>query len=299
MSLTRFQPGHAQSVVLMMLATLLWSIAGVVSRQITQAQGFEVTFWRSFFTALSLAIGLTVATRGRVWRLSEFRSATLWISGVCWSVMFTAFMLAMTMTTVANVLITLSLGPLLTALLHRLLGGQPLSRQTWWAIALAAVGIGYMFVSQVQLDGGHHLKGMLIALCVPMAGSVQWNLMKTRQASVDQQNMLPAIFIGAVISCVVTLPPAMPFNAHVSDMQWLALLGVFQLALPCSLAVWSSRMLKPHEVAMLALLEVIFGITWAWWGAQEAPSDSVMMGGGLVLLALASNEYFSWRQRRG
>ena len=78
MSLTRFQPGHAQSVALMMLATLLWSIAGVVSRQITQAEGFEVTFWRSFFTALSLAIGLTVATQGRVWRLSEFGSATLW-----------------------------------------------------------------------------------------------------------------------------------------------------------------------------------------------------------------------------
>lgn len=299
MSLTRFQPGHAQSVALMMLATLLWSIAGVVSRQITQAQGFEVTFWRSFFTALSLAIGLTVATRGRVWRLSEFRSATLWISGVCWSVMFTAFMLALTMTTVANVLITLSLGPLFTALLHRLLGGQPLTRQTWWAIALAAIGIGYMFVSQVQLDDGHHLKGMLIAVCVPLAGSVQWNVMKTRLVSVEQQNMLPAIFIGAVISCVVTLPPAMPFNANITDMQWLALLGVFQLALPCSLVVWSSRMLKPHEVAMLALLEVIFGITWAWWGAQEAPSDSVMMGGGLVLLALASNEYFSWRQRRG
>jgi drug/metabolite transporter (DMT)-like permease len=140
---------------------------------------------------------------------------------------------------------------------------------------------------------------MLIAVCVPLAGSVQWNVMKTRLVSAEQQNMLPAIFIGAVISCLVTLPPAMPFNANITDMQWLALLGVFQLALPCSLAVWSSRMLKPHEVAMLALLEVIFGITWAWWGAQEAPSDSVMMGGGLVLLALASNEYFSWRQRRG
>ena len=45
---------HTQALGLMVLATLLWSIAGVVSRQITQAQGFEVTFWRSFFTMLSL-----------------------------------------------------------------------------------------------------------------------------------------------------------------------------------------------------------------------------------------------------
>ena len=132
---------HAQALGLMVMATLLWSIAGVVSRQITQAQGFEVTFWRSFFTALSLALGLTLATRGTVWRVAQFQSRTLWLSGVCWSVMFTAFMLGLTMTTVANVLITLSLGPLLTALLHRVLGGQALSRHTWAAIALAGVGM--------------------------------------------------------------------------------------------------------------------------------------------------------------
>jgi len=206
-------------------------------------------------------------------------------------------MLALTMTTVANVLITLSLGPLLTALLHRLLGGQPLARQTWAAIALAAVGIGYMFVSQIQLDGGQHLKGMLVAVCVPMAGSVQWNLMKTRQADVAHTNMLPAILIGAVLSCVFTAPMALPFHANALDIQWLALLGVFQLAVPCSLAVWSSQVLKPHEVALLALLEVLFGISWAWLGVGEAPSQAVMLGGSLVLIALAGNEDASWRQR--
>ena len=288
---------HAQALGLMVLATLMWSIASIVSRQITQAQGFEVTFWRSFFTALSLALGLTLATRGTVWRISQFQFRTLWLSGLCWSVMFTAFMLAMSMTTVANVLITLSLGPLLTALLHRVLGGMSLSRQTWGAIALAAVGIGYMFVSQIQLDDGQHLKGMLVAACVPLAGSVQWNLMKTRQPDLAQTNMLPAILIGAVLSCLFTAPMAMPFQASVQDMQWLALLGVFQLALPCTLAVWSSQVLKPHEVALLALLEVLFGISWAWLGAGEAPAQAVLMGGSLVLLALAGNEYASWRQR--
>ena len=290
---------HAQALGLMVLATLLWSIAGIVSRQITQAQGFEVTFWRSFFNALSLFIGLTLATCGKVWRVSRFRSATLWLSGLCWSVMFTAFMLALTKTTVANVLITLSLGPLLTALLHRLLGGQALSRQTWGAISLAAAGMAYMFVSQLQLDGGQHLKGMMVAVCVPLAGSVQWNLMKTRQQQAAQMNMLPAILIGAVLSCLFTAPMDMPFHATGTDLQWLLLLGVFQLAVPCSLAVWSSQVLKPHEVAMLALLEVLFGISWAWLGAGEAPAQAVLLGGGLVLAALAGNEYASWRQRNG
>jgi len=299
LALLRAQPSHGQAVVLMFIATLGWSIAGVVARQITQAQGFEVTFWRSFFTALSVALGLTLWRRGAIWRETGFRDKALWLSGLCWSVMFTAFMLALTMTTVANVLITLSLGPLLTALLHRVWSKQPLALHTWLCIAMAAVGIAYMFASQMHLDAGQHWQGMLVAVGVPMAGSVQWNLMNHRGFNQTSPNMLPAILIGAVLSCLFTAPWAFPSHASVADMQWLVLLGVCQLAIPCALAVWSSQALKPHEVAMLALLEVIFGIAWAWWGAHESPSASVLLGGTLVLIALALNEGASWRRRLG
>ena len=107
-----------------------------------------------------------------------------------------------------------------------------------------------------------------------------------------------AILIGAVLSCLFTAPWAFPSHASVADMQWLILLGVCQLAIPCALAVWSSQALKPHEVAMLALLEVIFGIALAWLGAGETPGPRVLMGGTLVLLALFGNEWWGWRQSR-
>ena len=35
---------HRRAVVVMTLATLLWATAGVFTRQITGAQGFEITF---------------------------------------------------------------------------------------------------------------------------------------------------------------------------------------------------------------------------------------------------------------
>ena len=90
----------------------MWSIAGVVTRQLEAARSFEVTFWRSFFTLLSLLVILPLF-QGRGGFRAKFATAgkALWISGVCWSVMFTAFMVALTLTTVANVLVTLALGP--------------------------------------------------------------------------------------------------------------------------------------------------------------------------------------------
>ena len=96
---------------------------------------------------------------------------------------------------------------------------------------------------------------------------------------------------------IVTLPLAVPFAATGSDIAWLALLGLVQLAIPCALAVVCARSLKAPEVSLLALLEVIFGILLAWLGAGEAPGAEVLTGGSLVIGALVLNELLGWRSR--
>ena len=290
-----YKLSHTQALGVMVLATLLWSTAGVVSRQMTHAQGFEVTFWRSFFTLVSLSILLPLLKGRPMFRSLPWRERSFWLSGVCWSVMFTAFMLALTMTTVANVLITMAMGPIFTALLSRFVGGRRLALHTWLAIAVAALGMVFMFVSQVQVDDGQHLKGIWVALAVPFAGAVQWNMTHHQQVAEQPTDFMPAVWVGAMLSCIYTAALALPAVASPSDLVWLAGLGLFQLALPCLLAVWAAQVLKSHEVALLALLEVLFGIAWAWLGADEAPSFAVITGGALVLGALALNEVTSWR----
>ena len=47
---------HRQGVWLMVLCTLMWSIAGVVTRWLHSARGFEITFWRAVFCALTLVV---------------------------------------------------------------------------------------------------------------------------------------------------------------------------------------------------------------------------------------------------
>ena len=55
---------HTQALLLMIVGTAMWSIGGVVSRFFESAEGFEVTFWRSVFAALTVAVWLA-ARRGR------------------------------------------------------------------------------------------------------------------------------------------------------------------------------------------------------------------------------------------
>ena len=286
---------HGQAVVLMVANAAMWSIAGVVTRQLESAQSFEITFWRSLFTVLSLLVLLPL-TQGRdVFKAMRQGGASLWLSGVCWSVMFTAFMLALTMTTVANVLITMAMGPFFTALVARVVLGQRIDVRTALAIVMAALGIAWMFGAEVATQGW---LGFVVALCVPLAAAVNWTVVQraaVRGLSVD---LAPGVLIGAAISCLVTLPMSMPFQAVATDVAWLALLGLVQLAIPCLLSVACARVLKAPEVSLLALLEVVFGIFLAWWGAGEEPSSSVLSGGLLVLGALLAHQGLTWRERQ-
>ena len=74
---------HGQAVVLMVANAAMWSIAGVVTRQLESAQSFEITFWRSLFTVLSLLVLLPL-TQGRdVFKGMRQGGVSLWLSGVC------------------------------------------------------------------------------------------------------------------------------------------------------------------------------------------------------------------------
>lgn len=283
---------HSRAVLLMVIVALMWSMAGVVTRQLESARSFEVTFWRSFFTAVSLLV-LLPAWQGRA-VFTRIRHATpaLWLSGVCWSVMFTAFMLALTLTTVANVLVTLAIGPFLTALVSRVVIGHRLMPRTWGAIAVAGAGIAWMYAGQA--DFSSQWAGIAVALAVPIAAACNWTVVQHSRTHGQQVDLVPAVLVGAVLSSLATLPLAFPLQATMHDVGLLAVLGLFQLAIPCVLAVMCAGVLKAPEVSLLALLEVIFGILLAWAGAGEVPGPNVLVGGLLVISALVVNELMGW-----
>jgi drug/metabolite transporter (DMT)-like permease len=279
-----------RALTLMIAAPMLWSIAGVVTRHLSpelQTQGrFEITLWRSFFAALFVGAYLAVFKRDIAGSLLRAGSAGI-LSGMMWCAMFCCFMIALTLTTVANTLIVLAVAPLATTLLAWVVLRSPIPVRTWVAIVCAMLGIGWMFAGGLRFESEHHLFGMAIAFGVPLAAAINVVTLKKRGQSVD---LIPAVFIGGVASALLMLPFALPFQAGIRDLALLALLGFFQLGLPCMLMVAAARHLSATEVALLALLEVLLGPLWAWLGAGEVPATSTLTGGAVVLAALIYNE---------
>lgn len=296
---------HRNAVYAMLLVPLLWSTAGVLTRLLDSAASFEVTFWRSAFNGLALAAALLVMRGPALWGQLLRAPRLVWLSAFFWSIMFTAFMVAITLTRVANVLVTMALAPLVTALFSRIFLKHRLPLRTWAAIVVATAGIAWMFGHQVGGADMQSLLGILVALGVPLAAAGNWTLLqhishgKRDPELVDQSpvDMPPALLLGALISALTMLPLAWPLQASAHDISLLAFLGVFQLALPCLIVVHLSRTLSGPEIALIAQLEVLFGVTWAWaWGGEQLTAAS-LIGGMMVLGALVANEALAMRRR--
>ncbi|MEZ5658476.1 MAG: DMT family transporter [Burkholderiaceae bacterium] len=283
---------HRKAVFTMLLCCMLWSLSGIVSRQLEQAASFEAAFWRSLVAAI--AVGAWLALRrgsGLIRDLRQLGTAGLF-SCLMWATMLTAFMIALLMTTVAKAMVVMAIEPMLTALLSRLVLGERIAARTWVAIVVAGVGLVWMVSDALGGDERypHSAWGVLIASAVPLASACNLVVMKHSQARVD---LMPALLVGASISALVTLPFARPFLATNTDLAWLGFLGVFQIALPGLLFIGAARYLSAAETGLLILLEVVFAPLWVWLGAGEPPTRATLLGGGLILAAMLANEWLA------
>ena len=276
---------HKLGIAVMVLCTLLWSSAGLLTRAASIGNGWETSFWRSSF--LCLAIGVLLVAERRADSLRRL-AAMGWpgaVSSLAWAVMFTCFMLALSRTTVANALILQGLMPFCAAIAGWLALGERVAPRTWLAMAVAMAGVALMFRDAL---GGGNLEGSLIALAVPIAAAVNTVAVKLGRGRVD---LVPALLVGGLLSALIALPLASPFSASGRDLALFATLAVFQLALPCVLLVRIVLLrLSAAEIGLLSLLEVVLGPLWVWLAYGEDPGPAVLAGGLLVLAALAVNE---------
>ncbi len=288
-------PGRAAALALMIIAPVLWSTAGVVIRHIQSATPFERVFWRSICAALFVLAALPFIQKRNPWRATRAAGWRGLVSGALWGVMFTAFVVALSLTSTANTLVVMSIGPLLTALLARAVLDEPVALRTWLATGAAAFGIAWMFGAGFSSHGPRDLTGMLVALLIPVAAAANVINLRAAAARVD---LVPAVMLGGFLSCLLALPFALPFSATARDLALLAFLGIIQLGLPCMLVVVASRSLLAPEIALIGLLEVVLGPLWAWIGANERPASATLVGGAIVLVALICNEVPGFRTRQ-
>lgn len=259
---------------------ICWSTAGVVVRHV-EADGWHVTFWRSAFMTVAMIPLLTFQWRQVAGDARRAGGAML-VSGVLLAATFVFFILALDHTTVANTLVVMATAPFLTALIGRIFLHERVTPATWAAIAVATVGI-CMSVVDALADRGW--LGSLLAFLTALCFSINTNVVRHNRA----YGMVPAVMLAGLFSALAALPMANPLDTSPGDLPWLAFLGIVQLGVGLVLFVIGARHVPGAQAGLVALLEIVLGPIWVWFGYGERPGTLGLVGGAVVLAAVIGN----------
>ena len=297
-SLAADPPGHDKALqgrLLVLLAGVFWSLAGLFMRSLEAAGDWQVVFYRSL--TLIIFLGLVLAVRdGR--RLPSIFAAAGWTSvlaGFFLSFAFVCFVTSITRTTVANTLFLLSAAPLLAAFLGWLLLRESVRKATWAAMVAAVLGVAVMVGD--GLAQGNPL-GDLLALGAALSFAL-FTVTLRRKPGVD---MLPTTVYAGLFAMLWSGPAALVTDQGLllstHDLLICIALGVVQMGCGLLAYIIGARHLGAAESALLSMSEVVLGPLWVWWVFSEIPTTLTLAGGGIVLAALVGNALSGLRRRR-
>jgi drug/metabolite transporter (DMT)-like permease len=259
------------------LAAVAWSTAGVLQRQLTLDTATQV-FGRAAFAGAALLVYVAVVERGRV--VQAFRSVGL--AGVavalCVATASASFISALNHTSVARVLFILAVAPVLAAVLARVTLGEPITRRTVVAMAVALAGLTLM----LGAPGEGSLAGDGLAFLAALAFALSIVITRWRH----DVSMAPAACLSQAILVAAFLPFASPGEIGGDDVVWLAALGIGQIGLGFVLFAAGARLIPAAQVGLITLLEVVLGPLWVWLALDERPSALTLVGGAIVIVAI-------------
>jgi DME family drug/metabolite transporter len=277
---------RARGVLLVLLATLCWSLSGVLVRLLDQAIGWQIILYRSI--GLTLVILAVVATthRGRVRDAVRKAGWTGLTAGIAAAAASMFYILALAEITVANALFMVGISPFVAAFAGRWLLGEAVARRVWLAMLLALLGVVVMVGNGLVLG---RLHGNLLALGSAACFAAFVVLLRYGR----QTDMLPALLHNGVISMLVASlvlaasGAAAPFRVSGYDLALCLLLGAVQLGLGSILFTRGARYVPAAELQLLSMAELALGPLWVWLAVREVPTAGTLAGGGLVLAAIA------------
>ena len=259
------------------LAAIAWSTAGLFQRELDVSTATQLAGRAGF--ALVALLGLVWLTeRGNV--VGAFRSIGIAGVGVAVSTAIASgsFIVALNHTTVAHVLFTQAISPVLAALLGWVVLREPVTGRTWAAMVIAVAGVAIMFGTPGDAD----VIGDGVSLLMSFAFAVAIVITRHRR----DVSMIPAVCLSQVMVVCVAAPFAAPSTITRHDLVFLVLIGAFQMGIGLALFAVGARLINAAEVALITLLEVVLGPLWVWIAFSETPDTATLVGGLVVLVAV-------------
>jgi drug/metabolite transporter (DMT)-like permease len=111
-------------------------------------------------------------------------------------------------------------------------------------------------------------------------------------------SMVPAVTLSSLGVAALVLPFASPFVLSGNDPVYILLHGAIFIPVSTSLLAIGPRFITAPEVALLILLESVLAPIVVWLVLGENPGPMALIGGTIILGALAVSNYVALRRRK-
>ena len=268
-------PGY----ILLLFGGFCLSWGGFIIRSFEEASIWQILFLRSFFFLLALIAFLWVTYKKNTFNIIKESGLPGLVGGFVLSFSFVAFVVAMSNTTVANVVFIISTQTMFLAIFGYFYLKEKVSLIGLISILLAMSGIIIMVGDSIS---GGSLFGNIVALAIPINFAILVMIIR-KNTKVD---MVPAIFYSGIFSLIYGFFLAESFEFTKHDLWMGFLLGVPQLAVSFICITIGSRTVESATVGILMLMETLCAPLWVWLFLNEIPPISVFIGGAVIISAI-------------
>ena len=268
-------PGY----ILCLLGGFFLSWGGLIIRSFETNDIWQILLIRSFFFMIALIIFLVLTYKKNTIAVIKKSGLPAVVAGLFLSLSFVAYIVAMSKTSVANVVFIISTQTIFLAIFGYLFLREKINFKGFVAITLALVGI-------VVMIGDSIYQGTLFGNIVAFAIPINFTILVMIIRKFPKLDMVPAIFYSGIFSGMYGLFLSNNIYFSANDILMGFLLGVPQLAFGFICVTIGTKTTPAVTVGLLMLLETIFAPIWVWIFLNETPPISVFTGGAIIIFAV-------------
>ena len=284
-----------RGLIFVFMAGVLWSTVGLGIRLIDEATVWQILLYRSISLSLFLATVIYLRSRANLFKVVKAAGLPGCIAGLALVGAYSGGIYGIQSTSVANAMLLFASAPFMAAILGWIFLREKVRKATWISILFAILGIGIMVQDKTQ--GGAALSGNLAALGSAFGFAVFTVALRWGRSG----DMLPAVFLSGIFAIFITssicLLSGLSFQISGNDITISMGMGVFQVGAGLVLYTLGSKTLPAAELTLLSLAEVLLGPLWVYLFLNEVATLNTLLGGLVLLLAIAGNAISGARRK--
>lgn len=274
---------HTHALLSMHVAALMFGLTGIFGK-LAEAGPTAIVLGRAFFAVLALLLFARIFSRPILRGITRVRLLQLTACGLLLGLHWLTFFHAVNIAGVGIATLGFASFPAFVVLLEASLLKEPPSGMDLLKVALVCSGlilVAPTFNLQDSATSGllwAVLSGFCFA-CVSVGNRYTSGDLHPVQVACWQNLVILACLLPFIVPAISSMAPL--------DWLWIALLGLFCTGLAHGLFVASLSVLKARVASLFFALEPVYGILFAWFLFAEQPTVRMLIGGVLIVSALA------------